>query len=73
LPASILQNFLKKKKKKKKEFDFCLSTLQALALPVTDDGKKAWQSVRTRKARYAIWEIKDGAIHLYVKFDADFP
>jgi hypothetical protein len=39
---------------------------QALALPVTDDGKKAWQSVRTRKARYAVWEIKDGAIHLYV-------
>ncbi len=32
------------------------------AMIVTAEGKAAWQSVRTRKARFATWEIKDGEI-----------
>lgn len=37
----------------------------ALALPVSDDGKKAWQGIRTRKNRFAVWKIENEIVELY--------
>ena len=52
-----------------------------LALPLTEgivknyidiiyltilDSKKAWQNVRTRKNRYAIWKLTSDVVELYI-------